>query len=429
MKKRTMMVFVVFLLCSTLVFAAGEKEEKKAEVMEVEFMNWMEQAELEGWETIFESFKEKFPNVEFNLNSIPGGTAYQDKLKVRVMTDDAPEVFQSSVKIYFKTLCKNGFVLPLDERGKNDPDFDFNDYSQKILNAFTVDDQIYALPKDNSVMGLIYNKEMFDENGMEYPNTNWRWDDLKAAAQKLSKDTNNDGNTDVFGFASFRMKQMWLDTLFLIGYGGPGACNYQKGDKLTIDHPENIEAFEYFREMFLEHRSAPDPSSQLNAVELFNAGKLGMMVGATHMLPGLFEGPTDFRVTMTPMNEEGDRAITLLTSGFAVSKNARQLDTAWEVIKYLSYGEGNKILSQSSGSVPATSKYYDVFLTDEMKAIGMETMLNMTEYQYARNYGKNEEEFMQEYQRLIDEVFTTKRPAGELVDKALPGLKKKFEPF
>jgi multiple sugar transport system substrate-binding protein len=430
MKKGTAVLAMILLLTAVPAFAGGEQEAaEETEVVEVEFMNWMEQAELEGWETIFTSFQDEFPSVEFNLNSVPGGGGYEDKLKIRVMTDDAPEVFQASVKQYFKTLCRNGFVMPLNEYAENDEDFSFDDYPAKLIEAFTIDGKVYGLPKDNSVMGLVYNKELFDHNGLDYPDDTWTWDDLKAAAEEIAADTNNDGRNDVFGFASFRMKQMWLETLFLIGYGGPGAVNYAQADELTIDHPKNIEALEFFREMFREDNSAPDPSSQLNAVELFNAGKLGMLVGATHMFPGLFDGPIDFAATVTPMNENGDRAVTLLTSGFAVSQNARHPDDAWEVIKYLGYGEGNRILSQSSGSVPGTTRWYDNFLTDEMLEIGMDEMLQMTEYQYPRNYGQKEEAFMKVYQEFLDQVFTTDRPVEQILDEYMSDFEANFEPF
>ncbi len=42
--------------------------------------------------------------------------------------------------------------------------------------------------------------QMFDEAGLEYPNSNWRYDDFLKAAKALTLDTNNDGTPDQYGY-------------------------------------------------------------------------------------------------------------------------------------------------------------------------------------------------------------------------------------
>ncbi len=48
---------------------------------------------------------------------------------------------------------------------------------------------------------VIYNKTLFTEEGIIPPDINhpWTWDDLKAAAKKLTKDINSDGLIDQYG--------------------------------------------------------------------------------------------------------------------------------------------------------------------------------------------------------------------------------------
>ena len=55
--------------------------------------------------------------------------------------------------------------------------------------------QSYGMPKDFDTIALYYNKDLFDAAGVEYPNADWTWDDLKTAAEKLTKN-------DVYGFAT-----------------------------------------------------------------------------------------------------------------------------------------------------------------------------------------------------------------------------------
>ena len=46
----------------------------------------------------------------------------------------------------------------------------------------------YAVPKDYDTIALWYNKTLFDEAGISYPDDTWTWADLKDAAKKLTKD-------------------------------------------------------------------------------------------------------------------------------------------------------------------------------------------------------------------------------------------------
>ncbi|MFQ9480465.1 MAG: extracellular solute-binding protein [Oscillospiraceae bacterium] len=44
---------------------------------------------------------------------------------------------------------------------------------------------MYGVPKDKDTVCLVYNKEMFDQAGVAYPDENWTWDDLTEASQKI----------------------------------------------------------------------------------------------------------------------------------------------------------------------------------------------------------------------------------------------------
>ena len=51
----------------------------------------------------------------------------------------------------------------------------------------------YLMPKDYSPVGVYFNKKLFDQFGVAYPQDGWTWDDMLAAAQALTQDTDGDG--------------------------------------------------------------------------------------------------------------------------------------------------------------------------------------------------------------------------------------------
>ena len=46
---------------------------------------------------------------------------------------------------------------------------------------------------------MFVNKTLLEENGIEIPNVNWTWDDFYAICEKLTVDTDDDGEIDQFG--------------------------------------------------------------------------------------------------------------------------------------------------------------------------------------------------------------------------------------
>ncbi len=58
------------------------------------------------------------------------------------------------------------------------------------------------MPKDTSPVGIFFNKGLFDKFGVPYPpEDEWTWDQFAETVKKLTKDTDGDGKTDVWGFA------------------------------------------------------------------------------------------------------------------------------------------------------------------------------------------------------------------------------------
>ena len=76
-------------------------------------------------------------------------------------------------------------------------DIDMGNFTEGIADFYTLEDELYAIPKDASVVGLWYNKELFDNAGVDYPDETWTWETLRQAAIDLT-----DESKGIYGFAS-----------------------------------------------------------------------------------------------------------------------------------------------------------------------------------------------------------------------------------
>jgi len=81
---------------------------------------------------------------------------------------------------------------------ERDPTFQ-REYLPTALQSFNYKGFQGALPWDGIVALMLYNKDLFDRDGVPYPDKNWTWNDLRALAKQLTKDYDGDGRIDQFG--------------------------------------------------------------------------------------------------------------------------------------------------------------------------------------------------------------------------------------
>ena len=79
---------------------------------------------------------------------------------------------------------------------KDDPSINWNDFWPAERQAVTVGDKIVGVPALVDNLALVYNKKLFDQAGIPHPTADWTWDDLRAAAKKLT-----DPGAKQFGWA------------------------------------------------------------------------------------------------------------------------------------------------------------------------------------------------------------------------------------
>ncbi|WP_105614766.1 carbohydrate ABC transporter substrate-binding protein [Vallitalea okinawensis] len=160
----------------------GEPEEKQ--VLDV--------AAFEGgygrgyWDAVIEQFEEDHPNVEVELTISP---KIVDIIRPRLVAGDPPDYIYAGE--LDTLMLGDGALLPLNDVFESESlDGDGVLLKDKIIPGFLdycspLDDgNIYFAPVNMSVLGLFYNKGLFDEKGWEEPQT---WDEFFAFAEKAEE--------------------------------------------------------------------------------------------------------------------------------------------------------------------------------------------------------------------------------------------------
>ena len=64
----------------------------------------------------------------------------------------------------------------------------YKNYFPEILNTCKYEGKVYGMPMESNNLEIIYNKDIFDELGVDYPTDDWTFDDLKELAKKTTTD-------------------------------------------------------------------------------------------------------------------------------------------------------------------------------------------------------------------------------------------------
>ncbi|XID90293.1 ABC transporter substrate-binding protein [Paenibacillaceae bacterium WGS1546] len=166
------------------------KGETAGEIARLEKMAELEQAY---------NFTFEFINIPFE--------EYMDKFTTTVL---AGEPFADITIMEFKRAIvpvKSGQVLPLSDF--TTPESDINNEQKLAVKLPALGGGEYAFNSPSvSVVGMHYNRDLFKRLGLRdpqelYNNGEWTWDKFLELAKEATRDTDNDGKIDTFGYSGW----------------------------------------------------------------------------------------------------------------------------------------------------------------------------------------------------------------------------------
>jgi multiple sugar transport system substrate-binding protein len=291
--------------------------------------------------------KEALPDIEVKLVQI--SKDYDTKLQTLIAGGDAPDIMQVSEQV--NVLSSKGILEDLnpyfDESGL-DP---AGTWGQGSVDSYTTGDSLWAAPDRAGAAVLYYNKDIFDAQGVAYPDGTWGWDEFRDAAKALTKRTGD--TVDHYGYAA---GDWWVWYLTWI-YQNGGSVLDESGAPVA-NSPENIEALEFYNDMVFKDGSAPSPVDYANEGltngqpdPLFAQGKLAMETTGFWNISSL--AATELNWDIAPMWHGVKNAVPAFGSGFAVSSHSKHKDAAAQLVEFLTSAAGQVPLVESGRDIPS----------------------------------------------------------------------------
>ncbi|MBE5904554.1 MAG: sugar ABC transporter substrate-binding protein [Pseudobutyrivibrio sp.] len=260
---------------------------------------------------------------------------YWTLLEAGATGGELPDVFWMHSNVAQKYM-ENDLLLDLTDKIAESDKIDMSNYYEGIVNLYQSNGKQYAIPKDIDTIALWYNKTIFDEMGVAYPDDTWTWDDFADAAAKLTNDEHWG-----FALAPGNNQEGYYNTIYSMG-------GYViSDDKKTsgMDDPNSIKGVKLFTDM-IAAGSCPDLAtvSETDPNELLCAGKTAMAINGSWMLAGYRDNEyaaANCDIAVLPYTNTPDDRVSIYNGlGWAASANGKNTDAAWSLIEYLGSKEG-----------------------------------------------------------------------------------------
>lgn len=343
-------VLAATLVALSAAAACGpDSEESSDGTVTLTMTAWGGDVDKQTYEQRLAMAHKKYPNIRVKLQMSPGGQDYSQKISTAIAGGKGPDILELAEHI--PAFASKHQIRPLDDYIKTSGLDLASQFGETTAKIFAYEGSQYALPDRSGAMVLYYNKKMFDEAGVEYPTADWSWDDLLAAAKKLTIREN--GEVKQWGFATISWWPYWMSFMYQNG----GRVLDENG-KPVINSPENVEAMQWFNDLAWKHKVSPTPRDWANYGEgvgpdqLFAQGKLAMEItgfwniAAANSVEGL-----DWDIA--PLWHGKEPATSAFFNGLAISTTSEHPDEAWKIIEFMASEEGQRPIIDNAEDAPA----------------------------------------------------------------------------
>lgn len=274
----------------------------------------------------------------------------------------APDIFQGCCA-HFPAWAQLGYLLDLEPFVARDlsPET-VQDWDPVQVGALTLEDGLrFGLPKYQGALALYFNKDIFDDNGVDYPDETWDHEDYLAAMRTLCLIDGSTGKTKRWGSA---LDISWDRIQVHINAWGGHIVDPQDPGKSRLSDEPALSAMEWIRARIWDDRIMPSPLDLRgqNITDAFLAGKLAMVEDGSWSLKSILSS-ADFRLGVAPLPAGPAGRVTIATTdGFGVYAGTGHPEEAWTLMKFLVSEEYGLAMARANLLQPARSSLVDQWI-------------------------------------------------------------------
>jgi raffinose/stachyose/melibiose transport system substrate-binding protein len=295
-------------------------------------------------EALVAAYEEQNPNVSISVEWRPGGGDGDNIVKTRLATGEMADIFRYNSGSLFQALNPTETLVDLSGEAF------MENVSDAFLPSVTAGDGVYGVPLGTAMGGgILYNKAIYEELGLEVPTT---WEEFAANNEAIKEA----GIAPVA--ASFA--DTWTSQLFVLSdFYNVLAADPEWAEKYTANQakyatdPAALKGFQYTQQGFDDGwwQEDFDVTTYGEAVGLLSEGEVAhypMLTFALGEISNVYpEAVDDIGFFAQPGTAEANGATIWMTDGTYIPNTSENIDAAKDFLAYIASVEATEVMSEA----------------------------------------------------------------------------------
>ena len=364
---------------STTGSTTGNTTESKsgdtAKATEITFMTWESEAMNQKILDSFKKFEDSHPGVTVKLTPSPLND-YGTKIKSMISSKTAPDVF----------MVGNDWVIQYGSTGnlydwteKAAADGIESQYYPGVVENWKVDGKLYGFPGLLNTYGVFYSKKAFDEANLEYPKDGWSLEQCLDYAKKLTKD---EGGNHTYGLYANAKFDPFYTSVYAASAGDAPFADKITGVKSVTASPAFKKAVGMLGDAVKNKYMTENEWNVTNASTMFMEGQCPMFTAGQWFADEFIRNaPADFQwgFVAWPIAEGGKQVSIYDCTGWASSKDIKDPDLIYDMIKFIHTDMYAEVLPQTPVAPPAATAYGEAYY-NKLKESGHQDLVDGMTY-------------------------------------------------
>jgi len=286
-------------------------------------------------------FQKDHPEYRVDIQAYPSADntgsdyeTYVKNLNTQILSGKGPDIISVAGLPYDRYISKK-ILADLSDMMAGDKSFDMSKYYTNIFDAMKTNGSLYVLPTSFTFNVMMANQEILDQEAIKIDDGHWTWKDFKAASEKVTqKEAAGTGNRAALPGVSS------MDMLNLITFGS--YSNYIDADSKKasftdqgfIDLLNTVKAF--------GDEKLVNSNVQTDTVSILDAAGRGSIVFYPCSIDDYFtywfmKSALNDQLSLYNIPSAGDSGLRTFTTNslYAINKNSKHTEIAWEFLKVL----------------------------------------------------------------------------------------------
>lgn len=291
------------------------------------------QVAFDRYEPLIAKFQEANSGITIEPIWEPGGAIeVQTKLLTLIAAGEGPDVYWAHTYTNAGQ-AKRNIQMDLQPMIDSDPSVNPEDFLAGAWADFNIQGKQIGIPRETTSTVLIYNKLLFEENGLPLPTENWTWSDFLTAAQTITK---GEGAEKIYGTADWNLNR---NTWIKMWQKGGDVLNEDRTKFIMNEEPSvsQVQEIADWHHVLQIHIPGVEKGG-FSTGDLFTTGRIGMFPQFSvfdNVMPAEFE----WDIAHLPVDPGDIRTTRVASAGHSMYSGTKKADAAWKWMAFLASDE------------------------------------------------------------------------------------------